>query len=72
MKNITSNLPENFVYLDQIDSTILHSMIYYDNKNFIGERIHGYKAPRTVLAVQTAIALKDIQQDRSYKLVIIY
>ncbi|MCC8417239.1 MAG: M15 family metallopeptidase [Rickettsia endosymbiont of Bryobia graminum] len=73
MKNITSNLPENFVYLDQIDSTILQSMIYYDNKNFIGERIHGYKAPRTVLTVQTAIALKDIQQDLkndNYSLVI--
>lgn len=73
MKNLTSNLPEDFVYLDQIDSTIIQELMYYGNKNFIGERINGYKTPRVVLTEQAAMALKNVQQDiknDNYSLVI--
>lgn len=63
MLNKTTNLPEGFEYLDQIDPTIMQQIMYYSNRNFIGERIRGYKAPRAVLTKEAAIALKNVQQD---------
>ncbi|UCM85631.1 MAG: M15 family metallopeptidase [Rickettsia endosymbiont of Culicoides impunctatus] len=63
MLNKTTNLPEGFEYLDQIDPTIIQQMMYYSTRNFIGERIRGYKAPRAILTKQAAIALKNVQQD---------
>ncbi|WP_250310658.1 M15 family metallopeptidase [Rickettsia endosymbiont of Oedothorax gibbosus] len=73
MLNKTTNLPEGFEYLDQIDPTIIQHMMYYSNNNFIGEQIRGYKAPRAILTKQAAIALKNVQQDvknDNYSLVI--
>jgi D-alanyl-D-alanine dipeptidase len=48
MLNGTVNLPEGFVYLDQIDPTIIQHMMYYDTRNFVGKQIDGYKANRAV------------------------
>ncbi|WP_375327033.1 M15 family metallopeptidase [Candidatus Tisiphia endosymbiont of Nemotelus uliginosus] len=73
MLNITNNLPENFVYLDQIDPSIRQNMMYYSTHNFIGEQISGYKAARAILTIQAALALKNLQQDLkkdNYSLVI--
>lgn len=73
MNNTTSNLPGNFVYLEQIDPSIIQDMMYYNNRNFIGERVNGYKAPKAILTIEAAIALKNIQQDiknDNYSLVI--
>lgn len=73
MLNETVNLPEGFVYLHQIDSTIIQQMMYYDTRNFVGKRIDGYKANRAVLTKEAATALKNLQQDiknDNYSLVI--
>lgn len=67
------NLYKNFVYLDQIDPTIIQDMMYYNSRNFIGQRINGYKAPRAIMTNEAALALKNIQQDikqDNYSLVI--
>lgn len=73
MLNETVNLPEGFVYLDQIDPTIIQQMMYYDTRNFVGKQIDGYKANRAILTKEAATALKNLQQDiknDNYSLVI--
>ena len=62
LKNFSS-LPENFVYLDQVDPTIMQDMMYYNSRNFIGQRINGYNSPRAIMTKETALALRDIQQE---------
>ncbi|MFU7502057.1 MAG: hypothetical protein ACE1S7_00980 [Candidatus Tisiphia sp.] len=68
MLNETVNLPEGFVYLDQIDTTIIQQMMYYDTRNFVGKQIDGYKANRAILTKEAATALKNLQQDIKMKL----
>lgn len=58
-----STLPEHFVYLAEIDDTIIQNMMYYTDQNFMGRPVKGYKAPRAILTKQAALALKAIQQD---------
>jgi D-alanyl-D-alanine dipeptidase len=55
------NLPENFVYLNDIDATILEDIKYFYEANFIGRPIVGYEAPRCILTREAAIALANIQ-----------
>lgn len=50
-----------FVYLKDIDPTILQEIRYYSNHNFVGRRISGYEQPTCILTKQTAIALKEVQ-----------
>ena len=72
LKNLSISY-QNFVYLDQIDPTIIQNMMYYNSRNFVGKRISGYKAPRAIMTHETALALKNIQQDLkkdNYSLVI--
>ena len=66
-------LPEKFVYLDEIDDSILHDMRYASNLNFVGEIVHGYKINRAVMTIYLAEALSNIQKQISkdgYSLVI--
>lgn len=62
LKNFSS-LPKNFVYLDQVDPTIMQDMMYYNSRNFIGQKINGYNSPRAIMTKETALALRDIQQE---------
>lgn len=66
--NVMNDLPQDvlelgFVYLDQVDPTIRQSMMYYTERNFVGQQIKGYNAPRAILTEQAAQALKKVQQD---------
>lgn len=68
-----SSLPEGFVYLDQVDPTIVQKVIYYGEQNFLGHQLSGYKAPKIILTEQAAFRLKNIQKDikkDNYSLVI--
>ena len=56
-------LPEGFVYLEEIEPTIIQSIRYYSKENFIGESIDGYKAPKAILTLKAALALKGVQED---------
>lgn len=73
MINKQTILPPGFVYIEHVDPTIMQNMIYYYERNFIGSRINGYKAPRAILTIEAANALKEVQQQLSkagYSLVI--
>jgi D-alanyl-D-alanine dipeptidase len=58
-------LPEKFVYLDEVDNSILHDMRYASNLNFVGEAIEGYKTNRAVMTIDLAEALSNIQKQIS-------
>ncbi len=59
----TGQLPEEFVYLEEIAPAIKIELRYFTRDNFIGDRIDGYAAPRCVLTKEAADALKKVQGD---------
>lgn len=66
-------LPDGFVYLSDIDPTIIVDLKYCKGDNFIGYRIPGYNAPKAILTLQAAEALKKVQNDlrmKGYSLVV--
>lgn len=70
---VNSVLPDGFVYLDQVDPTIVQEVMYYSDKNFIGRRLSGYKAPKVILTKEAAFQLKNVQaeiKNDNYSLVI--
>jgi len=56
-------LPEGFVYLDEIIPTVHIELRYYTEYNFIGQRIDGYKAPVAILSEAAATALKAVHEE---------
>lgn len=58
-----AEMPEDFVYLRDIDPTILQDMRYAGSDNFTGAHVPGYDAPECVLVRQAAEALKRVQAD---------
>ena len=58
-----ADLPEDFVYLRDVDPTILQDMRYAGSDNFTGARVPGYDAPECVLLRPAAEALKAVQAD---------
>jgi len=58
-----ADLPEDFVYLRDVDPTILQDMRYAGSDNFTGTRVPGYDAPECVLLRPAAEALKAVQAD---------
>ncbi len=53
---------KGFVYLHDIDNSIIISPRYASNENFTGKQIDGYKKPVIVLTKQAALALKKAQK----------
>lgn len=62
-----NELPEGFVYLEDIDSTIIQEIKYFTTDNFVGRPIKGYEAPRCILTKETALALKSLQEELRYQ-----
>jgi D-alanyl-D-alanine dipeptidase len=58
-----SPLPAGFVYLRDIDSTIVQDIRYATPFNFTGAPVPGYNAPECVLLREAADALKQVQDD---------
>jgi zinc D-Ala-D-Ala dipeptidase len=56
-------LPEGFVYLRDIDPTILQEMRYAGSNNFTGAPVTGYDAAECVLVRPAAEALAAVQAD---------
>src|SRR4051812_40863745 len=56
-------LPNNFVYLKDIDPTILQDIRYITDHNFIGQPIKGYEAAECILTRPAAIALSQVQTE---------
>lgn len=57
------SLPAGFVYLSDVDSTILQDMRYASNDNFMGRPAKGYERPVAILTEVAASALKAVQSD---------
>ena len=58
-----STLPDGFVYLADVDPTILQSVRYAQPINFVGENIDGYLSKRIIMTQLAAIALANVQID---------
>jgi zinc D-Ala-D-Ala dipeptidase len=56
-------MPDDFVYLHEVDPTIRQDMRYAGPHNFTGKPVEGYDAPECVLVRQAAEALKQVQAD---------
>lgn len=54
-------LPNGFVYLSDIDTTIHTELRYLTTNNFIGQPINGYHKNCVIVTKATALALKKIQ-----------
>ncbi len=60
---VMRKVPEAFVYLNDIDPTILVSLRYLGNENFLGTKVDGYNKPVVLMTRQAAEALKLVQAD---------
>lgn len=70
---INAVFPEGFVYLDQVDPTIVQEVMYYGHQNFVGHQLAGYKAPKVILTEIVSSRSKELQADikkDNYSLVI--
>jgi D-alanyl-D-alanine dipeptidase len=59
----TASLPKGFVHIEQIIPGIRLEIRYFTDNNFVGQRIDGYLAPKCILTVKAAEALKKVQAD---------
>ena len=57
-----SALPKGFVYLREIDPTIVQDIRYAGSHNFVGRPIRGYLAAECILSEPAANALEDVQR----------
>jgi zinc D-Ala-D-Ala dipeptidase len=57
-----STLPRGFVYLRDIDPTIVQDIRYAGSHNFVGRPIRGYRAAECILSAPAAKALEDVQR----------
>jgi hypothetical protein len=57
-----SALPQGFVYLRDIDSTIVQDIRYAGSHNFVGRPIRGYLAAECILSSAAANALETVQR----------
>lgn len=56
-------LPADFVYLRDVDPTILQDMRYATANNFVGRVLDGYEAAECIVTRGVGVALKRVQQD---------
>jgi zinc D-Ala-D-Ala dipeptidase len=56
-------LPEGFVYLEQIVPTIAQDLRYFSDRNFVGQRVDGYLAPKCIISRKGAEALRKVQEE---------
>lgn len=57
------SLPVGFVYLRNIDPTIIQDIRYATPINFTGKKVPGYMAGECVLLREVAVALKTVQDE---------
>lgn len=68
-----SSLPDGFVYLKNVDPSIVQNVMYAGPDNFMGRPVRGYETNTIILTSFAAEALKMVQkelQDHSYSLVV--
>src|SRR6201994_1707716 len=57
------SLPGDFVYLRDVDPTIIQDIRYATSNNFVGHPMAGYRAGECVVKREVAFRLKAIQQE---------
>lgn len=60
-------LPQGFVYLDEVIPSAHFEIRYYGDNNFVGKRIDGYKAPLAIFSRTAATALQAVSEDLESK-----
>ncbi|HQD40087.1 MAG TPA: M15 family metallopeptidase [Bacillota bacterium] len=64
-----NQLPEGFVYVTDVIPTALLEIRYFSEDNFVGAVIDGYHAPKAILTIEAAQALKkaaDLLYEQGY------
>jgi len=67
------NLPDGFVYLDEIIPSTQYEVRYYSDYNFVGTRIDGYLGPYAIATAEMAEALLAVSEEMAaegYQLII--
>lgn len=54
-------LPDGFVYLSDVDPSIVQDIRYHGEHNFLGRPVKGYEASECILSIDAAKALKGAQ-----------
>lgn len=68
-----SKLPEGFVFLRDVDPTIIESTRYYTDDNFLGRKVKGYFTDKIICKKELADRLKLVNDDlkqQGYTLVV--
>jgi D-alanyl-D-alanine dipeptidase len=60
---VAQALPDNFVYLRDVDPTIQQDIRYAGENNFVGRPLAGYDAAECVVKRNVALLLQSIQQE---------
>ena len=60
---LNNNLQKGFVYLSDIDSSIIVDLKYYSKNNFTGKFVEGYNSNKAILTKEAAVALSNVQDD---------
>jgi zinc D-Ala-D-Ala dipeptidase len=60
-------IPAGFVYLRDVDPSIVQDMRYAGSHNFVGRQVKGYKSADCILTREAAEALKQVQAGLSPK-----
>jgi len=71
--SLKSTLPEGFVFLTDINPTIIENSRYYTDQNFLARQVIGYKTPRIICTKEAALKLKTANDDlkrNGYKFVV--
>ncbi|TYA71352.1 M15 family metallopeptidase [Seonamhaeicola marinus] len=58
-----SQLPEGFVYVEEIIPDLEVQLKYYGTNNFLGTKVNGYHSNKLILTRKAAIALKSVHED---------
>lgn len=57
-EKVNTKLPHDFVFLSDIDTTIIESVRYHTNENFLGRRVKGYKVNKVVSTQSSCFTVK--------------
>ena len=60
---LNNNLEDGFVYLNDIDDSIIVDLKYYSSENFTGRFVDGYLANKAILTNEAGLALSNAQKD---------
>jgi D-alanyl-D-alanine dipeptidase len=58
-----NQLPEGFVHVQDLIPDLDVELRYFTSHNFVGDTIEGYKTNTLILTIQTAEALKQVQEE---------